>query len=82
MVNTSFFKSSKATHKICKVDLKPSTDESKCGSMYQRLPICVGARVLIRRNIDQDNYIINGMDAIVKQIVWEDSSSCLIRVRK
>ncbi|CAF3435365.1 unnamed protein product, partial [Rotaria socialis] len=52
MVNTSFFKSSKASHKICKVDLKPSTDESK---------ICVGARVLIRRNIDQDNYIINGM---------------------
>ncbi|CAF0877342.1 unnamed protein product [Adineta steineri] len=72
MVDTSFFKSSNTSRKNCKINLNPSSDENKCGSLYQRFPICVGARVLIRRNIDQENYIVNGTDAIVKEIVWED----------
>ncbi|CAF4943531.1 unnamed protein product, partial [Rotaria sp. Silwood1] len=46
--------------------------------MYQRLPICVDVRVLIRRNIDQENYIVNGTDVIVKQIIWEDPNDFLV----
>ncbi|CAF1420062.1 unnamed protein product, partial [Rotaria sordida] len=78
MITTSFFNSSKTSHRACKINLKPSPDENKCGSLYQRLPICVGARVIIRRNIDQDNSVINGTDAIVKKIVWEDSTDFLL----
>jgi len=72
MAVTPFSKSTKASQKTCKITLKPSSDENKCGSLYQRLPLCVGARVLIRRNIDQENFIVNGTDAIVKEIVWDD----------
>jgi hypothetical protein len=72
MIDTPFYKSNKRSLRSCKVNLKPSTDENKCGSLYQRFPICVGSRVLIRRNIDQENYVVNGTDAIVKEIVWED----------
>ncbi|CAF4422142.1 unnamed protein product [Rotaria sp. Silwood2] len=50
----------KTSNRTCKINLKPSPDENKCGSLYRRLPICVGARVIIRRNIDQDNSVING----------------------
>ncbi|CAF3453929.1 unnamed protein product [Rotaria socialis] len=78
MINTPFYKSSKVSHKACKINLKPSSDENKCGSLYQRLPICIGARVIIRRNIDQDNYVVNGTDAVVKEIVWEDSTDFLL----
>jgi hypothetical protein len=78
MADTSFYKSSKSSHKTCKTNLKPSRDENKCGSLYQRFPISVGARVLIRRNIDQENYVINGTDAIVKEIVWEDPANFLL----
>jgi hypothetical protein len=72
MIDTPFYKSNKRSLRSCKVNLKPSTDENKCGSLYQRFPICVGSRVLIRRNIDQENYVVNGTDAVVKEIVWED----------
>jgi hypothetical protein len=72
MTDASFFKCSKSSRKTCKINLKPSSDENKCGSLYQRLPICVGARVLIRRNIDQENSVVNGTDAVVKEIIWED----------
>ncbi|CAF3454536.1 unnamed protein product [Rotaria sp. Silwood1] len=78
MINTSFFNSSKTSNRTCKINLKPSPDENKCGSLYRRLPICVGARVIIRRNIDQDNSVINGSDAIIKNIVWEDSTDFLL----
>ncbi|CAF4302547.1 unnamed protein product [Rotaria sp. Silwood2] len=77
MTSTPFFKSSKTSHKICKINLKPSTDENDCGSMYQRIPICVGARVLIRRNIDVGNYVVNGTEAVVKEIVWENPKDFL-----
>ncbi|CAF3365403.1 unnamed protein product [Rotaria sp. Silwood2] len=77
MTSTPFFKSSNTSHKICKINLKPSTDENDCGSMYQRIPICVGARVLIRRNIDIGNYVVNGTEAIVKEIVWENPKDFL-----
>ncbi|CAF4342879.1 unnamed protein product, partial [Rotaria magnacalcarata] len=72
VVSTPFFKSKKSSERTCKVNLKPSTDENKCGSLYQRLPICVGSKVLIGRNIDQDNFVVNGTDATVTEIVWED----------
>ncbi|CAF1487611.1 unnamed protein product, partial [Adineta ricciae] len=77
MIDNSFYKASFASNKTCKVKLKPSNDENKCGSLYPRFPLCVGARVLIRRNIDQENYIVNGTDAIVKEIVWEDPRNFL-----
>lgn len=73
MVNMPFYKNRKTSNGVCKVNLKPSSDENKCGSLYQRLPICIGCRVIIRRNIDQDNCVVNGSDAIVKEIVWEDA---------
>jgi hypothetical protein len=78
MINTPFFKTNKASHRECKIKLKPYNDENKCGSLYQRLPICIGARVLIRRNIDQDNYVVNGTDAVIKDIVWDDTSNFLL----
>ncbi|MBA7567838.1 hypothetical protein ES708_09556 [subsurface metagenome] len=53
-------------------------DDNKCGSLYKRLPLCVGSRVFIRRNIDQDNYVVNGTDAIVKEIVCEDSTDFVL----
>jgi hypothetical protein len=77
MVDGAFFKSSNTSRKMCKINLKPSSDENKCGSLYQRLPLCVGARVLIRRNIDQENYVVNGTDAVVKEIVWENPKDFL-----
>ena len=77
MIDNSFYKVNNASNKTCKVKLKPSSDENKCGSLYARFPICVGARVLIRRNIDQENYIVNGTDAIIKQIIWEDARNFL-----
>ncbi|CAF1231792.1 unnamed protein product [Adineta ricciae] len=77
MVDNSFYKVNNASNKTCKIKLKPSSDENKCGSLYVRFPICVGARVLIRRNIDQEHYIVNGTDGIIKEIVWEDARNFL-----
>ncbi|CAF4440570.1 unnamed protein product, partial [Rotaria sp. Silwood2] len=78
MINTSFFNSSKTNNRTCKINLKPSPDENKCASLYRRLPICIGARVIIRRNIDQDNSVINGSDTIIKNIVWKNSTDFLL----
>ncbi|CAF1456549.1 unnamed protein product [Adineta ricciae] len=54
MARTSFFNPIHASKKECRIQLKPSDDESECGSMFRQLPLCIGARVICRRNIDFD----------------------------
>ncbi|CAF4635116.1 unnamed protein product, partial [Rotaria socialis] len=54
MARSSFFNPIQASNKQCKIALKPSEDENECGSTFEQLPICIGARVICRRNIDFD----------------------------
>jgi hypothetical protein len=60
--------------------LKPSDDENDCGSMYEQLPLCIGARVICRRNIDFDGQMVNGTEATVKDIIWEDSQEIVLPI--
>ena len=80
MARTTFFNPVKATKRDCKIQLNPSDDENDCGSMYEQLPLCVGARVICRRNIDFDGAMVNGTEATVKNIVWENTRHILISV--
>ena len=78
MARTSFFNPTKASKKECKIQLKPSDDENDCGSMFEQLPLCIGARVICRRNIDFDGAMVNGTEAIVKDIVWDDHEDIIL----
>ena len=46
--------------------------------MFEQLPLCIGARVICRRNIDFDGAIVNGTEAIVKDIIWDDSRDIIV----
>lgn len=48
--------------------------------MYEQLPICIGARVICRRNIDFDGSMVNGTEAIVKDIVWDNSRDIILPI--
>ena len=78
MARTSFFNPVKASKKECKIQLKPSDDENDCGSMFEQLPLCIGARVICRRNIDFDGAIVNGTEAIVKDIIWDNNDNIVL----
>ena len=78
MARTSLFNPIHASKKQCRIQLKPSDDENECGSMFRQLPLCTGARVICRRNIDFDGQMVNGTEAIVKDIVWEDSQDIIL----
>ena len=78
MAQTSCFGPVKSINKECKIVLKPSNDENECGSMFEQLPLCVGARVICRRNIDFDVAMVNGKEAIVKDIVWDDNDKIVL----
>lgn len=78
MAKTSFFNPTKASTKQCKIKLEPSDNENECGSMFERLPICIGARVVCRRNIDFDGSMVNGTEAIVKDVVWDDTEHLIL----
>ncbi|MBK7042103.1 MAG: hypothetical protein IPH46_17045 [Bacteroidetes bacterium] len=77
MARTSFFNPIKEK-KGCKIILKPSDDENDCGSMLEHLPLCVGARVICRRNIDFDGAIVNGTEATIKDIIWDNDSDIIL----
>ncbi|CAF4534288.1 unnamed protein product [Rotaria socialis] len=78
MVRSSFFNPIKASNKECKIVLKPSQDENECGSMFEQLPICIGARVICRRNIDFDGSMVNGTEATVNDIVWDNIDTIIL----
>ncbi|CAF3961586.1 unnamed protein product, partial [Adineta steineri] len=78
MARTSFFNPIKASKKDCKIQLKPSNDENECGSMFEQLPLCVAARVICRRNIDFDGGMVNGTEAIVKDIIWDNNDNIIL----
>ncbi len=48
--------------------------------MYEQLPLCIGARVICRRNIDFDGQMVNGTEATVKDIIWEDSQDIVLPI--
>ncbi|CAF3269751.1 unnamed protein product [Rotaria socialis] len=68
----------KVSNKECKILLKPSEDENDCGSMFAQLPICIGTRVICRRNIDFDDSMVNGTEATVNDIVWDNSDHIIL----
>lgn len=78
MARTTFFSAVQATQKGSKIRLKPSIDENECGSMFELLPLCIGARVICRRNIDFDGAMVNGTEASVKDIIWEDDRDIVL----
>jgi hypothetical protein len=78
MARTSFFNPVKASKKKCKIQLKPLADENECGSMFEQLPICIGARVICRRNIGFDGAMVNGTEASVKDIVWDNNDNIIL----
>ncbi|CAF4168613.1 unnamed protein product, partial [Adineta steineri] len=78
MARTSFFNPIKASNKDCKIHLKPPDDENECGSMFEQLPLCVGARVICRRNIDFDGSMVNGTEATVKDIIWDNNDNIIL----
>jgi hypothetical protein len=80
MTRTLFFNPTQASKKECRIKLKPSDDENDCGSMYEQLPLCIGARVICRRNIDFDGQMVNGTEATVKDIIWEDSQNIVLPI--
>jgi hypothetical protein len=78
MAQSSFFNPVKASKKEFKIHLKPSDDENECGSMFEQLPLCIGTRVICRRNIDFDGAMVNGTEATVKDIVWDDNHDIVL----
>ncbi|CAF2003563.1 unnamed protein product [Rotaria magnacalcarata] len=78
MARISFFNPIKSSNKNCKIVLKPSSDENDCGSMFEQLPLCIGARVICRRNIDFDGTIVNGTEATVKDIIWDNDNDIVL----
>lgn len=80
MARSSFFNPIKTSKNECKIHLKPSDDENECGSMFEQLPLCIGARVICRRNIDFDGAMVNGTEAIVKDIVWDDTHDIILPI--
>jgi hypothetical protein len=46
--------------------------------MFEQLPLCVGARVICRRNIDFDGAMVNGTEATIKDIVWDDNDKIVL----
>jgi hypothetical protein len=80
MARTLFFNPTQASKKECRIQLKPSDDENDCGSMFEQLPLCISARVICRRNIDFDGQMVNGTEATVKDIIWEDSHNIILPV--
>ncbi|CAF3802827.1 unnamed protein product [Rotaria sp. Silwood1] len=78
MARSLFFSPVQASKKACKIDLKPSDDENECASMFEQLPICIGARVICRRNIDFDGKMVNGTEAIIKDIVWDKDDNIML----
>ncbi|CAF1477420.1 unnamed protein product [Adineta ricciae] len=78
MAQTSCFAPVKSIKKECKIVLKPSSNENECGSMFEQLPLCVGARVICRRNIDFDGTMVNGTEATIRDIVWNDNDNIVL----
>ena len=78
MARTTFFSAVQASKKECKIRLQPSDDENECGSMFEQLPLCIGTRVICRRNIDFDGSMVNGTEAVVKDIIWEDNRDIVL----
>ncbi|CAF4112027.1 unnamed protein product, partial [Adineta steineri] len=64
MARTSFFNPIKASNKDCKIHLKPPDDENECGSMFEQLPLCAGARVICRPT--------------VKDIIWNNNDNIIL----
>ncbi|CAF2074872.1 unnamed protein product [Rotaria magnacalcarata] len=69
MARTLFFNPVKASQKESKIILQPSGDENDCGYMFEQLPLCIGARVICRRNIDFDGAMVNETEATIKDII-------------
>jgi hypothetical protein len=80
MVASSFFNPIKTSNKGCKIQLKPSDDENECASMFEQLPLCIGARVICRRNIDFDGAMVNGTEATVKDIIWDNNREIVLPI--
>ncbi|CAF4115658.1 unnamed protein product, partial [Adineta steineri] len=78
MARTSFCNPINASNKECKIHLKSSDDENECGSMLEELPLCVGARAICRRNIDFDGAMVNGTEATVKDIIWDNNDNIIL----
>ncbi|CAF4040233.1 unnamed protein product [Rotaria sordida] len=78
MARSLFFSPVQASKKGCKINLKPSDDENECASMFEQLPICIGARVICRRNIDFDGEMVNGTEAIIKDVVWDKDDDIIL----
>ncbi|CAF1310613.1 unnamed protein product [Rotaria sordida] len=78
MARSLFFSPVQASNKECKINLKPSDDENECASMFQQLPICIGARVICRRNIDFDGEMVNGTEATIKDIIWDKQDDIVL----
>ncbi|CAF1406834.1 unnamed protein product [Adineta steineri] len=78
MARTSFLNPIKASNKDCKIHLKPPNDENEYGSMFEQLPLCVGARVICRRNINFDGSMVNGTEATVKDIIWDNNDNIIL----
>ncbi|CAF2714338.1 unnamed protein product [Rotaria sp. Silwood2] len=78
MARSLFFSPVQASKKACKIDLKPSDDENECASMFEQLPICIGARVICRCNIDFDREMVNENEAIIKDIVWDKDDDTIL----
>ncbi|CAF4576619.1 unnamed protein product, partial [Rotaria sp. Silwood2] len=80
MARSLFFSPVQASKMGCKINLEPSNDENECASMFEQLPICIGARVICRRNIDFDGAMVNGTEAIIKDIVWDTDDDIVLPV--
>ncbi|CAF5025260.1 unnamed protein product, partial [Rotaria sp. Silwood1] len=78
MARSLCFSPVQASKKECKIDLKPSDDENECVSMFEQLPIYIGARVICRRNIDFDGEMVNGTEAIIKGIIWDKDDDIVL----
>ena len=78
MAQASFFNSVTASKKSCKIQLRPLDNENECGSMFEQLPLCIGTRVIFRRNIDFDVVMVNETEAIVKGIVWNSDDKIVL----
>ena len=80
MAQASFFNSVKASKKSCEIQLRPSDNENECGCMFEQLPLCIGTRMICRRNIDFDGAMVNGTEAIVKDIIWDSDDKIVLPV--
>ena len=51
------------------------TDDQKCAGIPKSITMCVNARVMLIRNIDTQNGLVNGAQGTVHSIEWDYSST-------